>query len=175
METKRSGQEDNFHYGRSENGESITTGEPYKIILADDHARVRRVIRRIVEEVPTLKVVGEAGDGFEALDLLKESVPDLIIIDISMPKCGGMEACREIKRLYPNLKVLILTMHLEKEYLQHAISVGVNGYLLKEAACDELIEAIFTLKEGNTYFSPILSKYEPAKHQARSMLTWRTA
>ena len=84
------------------------------IILADDHAMFRQGIRRIVEDVPTLKVVGEAGDGFEVLDLLKEYVPDLVILDISMPRCGGIQASREIKRLYPSLKVLILTMHLDE-------------------------------------------------------------
>ena len=162
MKTKRRRQEGNFPYLPSENGEPPTTGDHYTIILADDHPMVRRGIRRMVEEVPTLKVVGEAGDGFEVLHLLKEYVPDLVILDISMPKCGGMETSREIKRLYPSLKVLILTMHRDEVYLQRAMGLGVNGYLLKEAACDELIEAIFTLKKGNTYFSPILSKAKPS-------------
>ena len=175
MKTKRSGQECNFHHFSGENGKPFTTGEHYTIILADDHAMVRQGIRRIVENVPTLKVVGEAGDGFEVLDLLKEYVPDLVILDISMPRCGGIQASREIKRLYPSLKVLILTMHRDEEYLQHAIGLGVNGYLLKEAVCDELIEAIFTLKEGNSYFSGILSKYQPSELKARPTLAWGTA
>lgn len=175
MKTKRSRPDDEFHYFPSEKGEPLITGDHYTIILADDHVMVRRGIRRIVEAVPTLKVVGEAGDGFEVLNLLKEYVPDLVILDISMPKCGGMEASREIKRLYPSLKILILTMHRDEQYLQHAMALGVNGYLLKEAACDELIEAIFTLKEGNSYFSPILSKYEPYAPKVRPTLAWGTA
>ena len=124
---------------------------------------VRQGIKRIIEKSPDLKVVGEAGDGYEVLDLLKKYIPDLVILDISMPRCGGIEASKEIKRLYPGLKVMILTMHREKEYMSRAMGLGVEGYLLKETAADELIEAIFTIKEGKTYFSPIHPKYEPSE------------
>jgi len=141
-------------------GNLTATMKAYRIILVDDHALFRRQIKRIIEEAPNLEVVGEAGDGFEALDLIKEIGPDLVILDISMPKCGGIEASRKIKSLYPDLKVLILTINRDEPYMQHAMAVGVDGYLLKEVAMDELIEAILTLMEGKTYFSLVRSKYE---------------
>ena len=148
METQRNIAARKFHCFPGGKGEPLSSTNHYRIILVDDHGMFRRAIKRIIEEAPNLKVVGEAGDGYEVLDLLKEIIPDLVILDISMPKCGGMEASREIKRLYPGLKVMILTMHRDKEYMQRALSVGVDGYLLKEAAADELVEAIFTLSAG---------------------------
>jgi DNA-binding NarL/FixJ family response regulator len=161
MEAKTNGPEGKSHYLPSENREPIATAKQYTIILADDHVMLRCGIKKIIEEAPNLKVVGEAGDGYEVLDLLTKYIPDLVILDISMPRCGGMEASKEIRKIYPGLKVLILTMHRDKEYMLRAMGLGVDGYLLKDSAPDELIEAIFTLKEGKTYFSPILSKYEP--------------
>ncbi len=151
-----------------ERGERKGTTKPYTIILADDHAMIRQGIKRIIEKSSDLKVIREAGDGYEVLDLLKKYFPDLVILDISMPRCGGIEASREIKRLYPGLKVMILTMHCDKEYMLCAMGLGVDGYLLKETAPDELIEAIFTIKEGKTYFSPILLKYEPSEPLGRT-------
>jgi DNA-binding NarL/FixJ family response regulator len=104
----------NFHCFPGGRTEPIATTKHYSIILADDHAMFRRGIKRVIEESPNLKVVGEAGDGFEVIDLLNGFIPDLVILDISMPKCGGMEASREIKKLYPGLKVMILTMQRMK-------------------------------------------------------------
>jgi DNA-binding NarL/FixJ family response regulator len=141
----------------------MVSANAYAIILADDHAMFRGGIKRIISQEPSLKVVGEASDGCEVLGLLKGFIPDLVILDISMPKCGGMEAGREIKRLYPGLKVLFLSLQRDLEYLRRAMDLGAEGYLLKEAAADELLDAIFTLMEGKTYFSPIPSKYEPAE------------
>jgi two-component system, NarL family, response regulator NreC len=161
MQTKTYGQEGKSHYLPCEDGEPLATAQYYTVILADDHAMLRCGIKKIIEEAPNLKVVGEAGDGCEVLDLLTKYIPDLVILDISMPRCGGMEASKEIKKIYPGLKVLILTMHRDKEYMLRAMGLGVDGYLLKDSAPDELIEAIFTLKEGKTYFSPILSRCEP--------------
>ena len=105
---------------------------PYQIVLADDHLMLRHGIKRIIEEAEDLVVVGEAGDGLVLLDLLKKSTPDMVILDLSMPKLRGLEATTEIKTMYPKVKILILTMHNNKEYLIQALSARTDGYLLKE-------------------------------------------
>lgn len=130
---------------------------PYSILLADDHTMFRRGVRRIIQSISDTEVVGEASDGFELLELLKKTVPHLVIMDISMPNLRGLEATREIKIINPAVKVLILTMHKDKEYLYHAFSAGAEGYLLKEDADSELVSAIDTLRRGGTYISPLLS------------------
>ncbi len=130
---------------------------PFSILLADDHVMFRRGIRSIIQTLPDVEVVGEASDGFELLELLKKTTPHLVVMDISMPYLRGLEATREIKVLNPDVKVLILTMHKDKEYLFHALSAGAEGYLLKEDADSELISAISTLRKGGTYISPLLS------------------
>jgi len=130
---------------------------PFSILLADDHTMFRRGVRRIIQSISDTEVVGEASDGFELLELLKKTSPHLVIMDISMPNLRGLEATREIKIINPAVKVLILTMHKDKEYLYHAFSAGAEGYLLKEDADSELISAIDTLRRGGTYISPLLS------------------
>jgi DNA-binding NarL/FixJ family response regulator len=129
----------------------------YEILLVDDHPLVRRVIRRIIEESAELKVVGELHDGLELLEFLKESVPQLVILDVSMPHLGGIEATRLIKASYPEIKVLILTLHNRREYVDQARRAGAEGYLLKEEVDKELHSAITTLRRGGTYLSPLLS------------------
>jgi DNA-binding NarL/FixJ family response regulator len=131
--------------------------KPFSILLADDHVMFRRGVRRIIQSIGDVEVVGEASDGFELLDLLKKTSPDLVILDISMPNLRGLEATREIKILNPEVKVLMLTMHKDREYLCHAFSAGAEGYLLKEDADSELLSAIDTLRKGGTYISPLLS------------------
>jgi len=130
----------------------------YRITLADDHVLLRQGLRRIVEESSGLEVVGEAGDGMELLRLLNKTVPDLVILDISMPKLRGIEAVSEIKSRHSCVKVLILTMHRDKEYLYQAISSGADGYLLKDDADTELFSAIRKIGEGGFYISPSLTK-----------------
>ncbi len=153
METQRKEPARHFYCVSGGKTEPLPTARPHTIILADDHALVRREIRKIIERSPNLKVWGEAGDGIAALDLLKEFIPDLVILDISMPRCSGLQASREIKRLYPGLKVMILTMHRDEEYRQYAMALGVDAYVLKESSADELTEAIFALLEDQTFFS----------------------
>lgn len=130
---------------------------PFKIVLADDHVMFRRGVKSMIQGMDNVEVVGEAGDGFELLNLLKHIRPHLVIMDISMPNLRGLEATREIKTLDPGIKVLILSMHKEREYLYHALTAGVEGYLLKEDADGELISAIETLRQGGTFISPLLS------------------
>ena len=130
---------------------------PFSILLADDHVMFRRGIQRIIQGINDVEVVGEANDGFELIALLKTTSPQLVILDISMPNLRGLEATREIKIINPEVKVLILTMHKDQEYLYHAFATGAEGYLLKEDADSELIFAIDTLKKGGTYISPLLA------------------
>lgn len=130
----------------------------YHIVLADDHIILRQGIKRIIGEVTDLEVVGEASDGLQLLNLLKKLTPHMVILDISMPNLRGIEATREIKMICPDVKVLILTMHKNKEYLYHAISAGAEGYLLKEDADTELFSAIKTIRQGEIYISPLLSE-----------------
>ena len=130
---------------------------PFKILLADDHVMFRRGVRSLIQGMNNVEVVGEAGDGFELLRLMKDIRPHLVIMDISMPNLRGLEATREIKILEPGVKVLILSMHKEREYLYHALTAGAEGYLLKEDADGELISAIETLRRGGTFISPLLS------------------
>jgi DNA-binding NarL/FixJ family response regulator len=130
---------------------------PLKILLADDHVMFRQGVKRIIEGIDGVNVVGEASDGLELLRLLREINPDLVVMDISMPNLRGLEATREIKAIDSEVKVLILTMHKDREYLYHALTAGAEGYLLKEDADEELISAIETLRQGGTFISPLLS------------------
>ena len=130
---------------------------PYAIILADDHAMFREGVRRIIERIEDLAIIREVNDGLELLDVLKGSRPDLVILDISMPNLRGLEAIREIKKIYPKVKVLVLTMHKKREFIQQALRDGADGFLLKEDAGGELIRAVQTIGNGGKYLSPLLS------------------
>lgn len=127
---------------------------PYRIVLADDHRMIRQGVKRIIEERPDLEVIGEASDGIELLNLLTNFTPDMVIMDISMPNLRGIEATREIKSLYPMVKILILTIHKDQEYLSQTFAVGANGYILKEDADIELYSAIEVIRQGSHYISP---------------------
>jgi DNA-binding NarL/FixJ family response regulator len=124
------------------------------IIIVDNHALFRKALRRIIREEPSLYVAYEAGDGLELLRLLEETTPDAVILDISMPRLSGLEAAAIIKQLYPGVKIVMLTMHLEKEYFYKAIEIGVEGYLIKQEI-DDLNFAIKTVLEGKTYITPL--------------------
>ena len=128
----------------------------YRVVLADDHILVRRGLRRILEENPNLEIAGEAGDGLELVSVLHKIDPDLVILDVSMPHLRGIEAIPEIRQIRPAVKVLVLTMYREEEYLHQAISAGANGYLLKEDAEGELFTAIENIQRGKIYISPSL-------------------
>lgn len=130
---------------------------PYRIILADDHTMFRKGVRKILEEIDGLEIIGEAADGLELLDLLKKMTPDMIILDISMPHIRGIEACAQIKKIHPQIKMLVLTMH--KEFLHQGISAGADGYLLKEDTDTELVAAIAKISQGQTYLSPAFANH----------------
>jgi DNA-binding NarL/FixJ family response regulator len=139
----------------------------FEILLADDHAIFRMGIRKIIEEIDGVAVCGEANDGLELLELLKTTHPGLIILDISMPNLRGLEATEEIKKLYPEIKILLLTMHKKKSFVQLGLKAGADGFLLKEDADSELYRAIDSLKRGENYFSPLLSSIMFDLTQAR--------
>lgn len=129
----------------------------YRVVLADDHVMFRQGMKKILKDISDLKIIGEAGDGHELLGLMNKLMPDLVIIDISMPNIRGIEATREIKKVHPEIKVVILTMHNNMEYLKHAIAAGAEGYVLKQEAGTELISAIETIRGGGVYISEIFS------------------
>lgn len=127
------------------------------VILADDHILVRQGIRRIIEEDSSVKVIGEAADGQEVLELLNQCSPDLIILDISMPGLGGFEAAELIKKQYPAIKIIFLTMFKRKNFLAKAKTIGVDGFVLKEEADADLNFAIRAVLDNKTYFSPLIT------------------
>lgn len=130
----------------------------YRILLADDHTLIRRGIRNLISNNPALKVIGEVGDGEELLVFLQTNQPDLLILDISMPKLTGIEAVSKVRKLYPKIKILMLTMHKNKQYFYHAMSAGADGYLMKEDSDEELLLAIKRIQQGKSYISPFLSQ-----------------
>jgi DNA-binding NarL/FixJ family response regulator len=129
---------------------------PYRIALAEDHIMIRETIRKCIEEVPDLQVVVEFSDGTEVLEFLKHSVPDMLILDLHMPQLNGIEATKIIKSLYPEIKILILTMHKSNVHFREAFKAGADGYILKENALADLIFAINTIRNGNRYISTLV-------------------
>jgi DNA-binding NarL/FixJ family response regulator len=133
--------------------------EPVNILLADDHTLVRAGIRALVEQLPAVKVVGEAKDGREALRLVKERKPDLILMDVAMPGLNGLEATARVSKEFPDVKVIILSMYANEEYVREAIKAGAAGYLVKRSAATELERAITAVARGEKYFSPLVSAH----------------
>ena len=128
----------------------------YRIILADDHVLIRHGIKNIITREDHLQIIGEFGDGEELLTSLKNDLPDLVILDISMPKINGVDLTRILKKDYPSVKVLMLTMHKNKQYFYRAMSAGADGYLIKSDSDNELLLAINKIRNGRTYISPHL-------------------
>ena len=129
----------------------------YRVLLVDDHLIFRQGIKRILEDTGDISVVGEAGDGLELIDVMKKIDADIVILDISLPKLRGIEAAREIKKIRPCVKILILSMHRNRDHLYHAITAGADGYLLKDDSDTELFSAIRKIRRDEFYLSPLLS------------------
>lgn len=128
-----------------------------EIIIADDHMMIREGLKQLLELDGTMKVIAEANDGEECLNLLNKKIhPDILLLDINMPKKNGIEVLVYIKQNKIPVKVLILTVHNEVEYLLKAVDIGIDGYLLKDSSYDELKEAIDVVISGNTYIQPSL-------------------
>ncbi|HEY0752598.1 MAG TPA: response regulator transcription factor [Ktedonobacteraceae bacterium] len=126
-----------------------------QILLADDHTILRAGLKMMLNAQPDMEVVGEAQDGRQALQEALRLHPDIILMDITMPDVNGIEATRQIKRQIPEVKVLILTMHENDEYVYQALRAGASGYMLKEAADTELINALHVVQSGYFYLSPM--------------------
>jgi two-component system response regulator NreC len=125
-----------------------------RVLIADDHAIVRTGLRALVQSEQTLHLVGEATGGYEAIELVAESQPDIVVLDLSMPDLDGIAVTRQLKALYPDMAVLILTLHEDEALLREAIRSGADGYILKRAAEAELISAIQIVMRGDMYVDP---------------------
>jgi len=146
--------------GKPFDREEQTTGEhPYRVVLADDDFLFRPLLKRLIRGEPGLEVAADAGDGAELLALLSvlRSAPQMAILDITMPNLGGIDTTSRIKAAYPGLKVLIVSIHREPEYVREAISAGADGYVLKEDVDTELFPAIEKIRRGGAYFSAHLN------------------
>jgi len=125
-----------------------------RILLADDHGIIRQGLCSLLEKQPDMEVVGEAEDGQKALELVRQLVPDIVIMDITMPNLNGVGATSQITSEFPGVKVLALSIHSNKRFVADMLKAGASGYILKECLFDELIEAVRTITAGNIYFSP---------------------
>ncbi len=130
-----------------------------RLLLVDDHEVVRVGLRTFLDTQADFETVGEAGNGELAIDLAMKTHPDVILMDISMPVMDGMEATRRLHNLCPDCHVLTLTVHDDKQYFMQMIAAGASGYITKQAAADELVEAIHTISEGNVYLQPALARW----------------
>ena len=129
-----------------------------RILLADDHTIIRSGIKLLLEQQPDFKVVAEAGDGREAVELVSKHHPDVAVLDIGMPELNGIEATRQIASTEPPSQVVILSMHADEGYVLRALKAGARGYILKNSAEADLIRAIRSVAEGKSFFSPVISK-----------------
>ena len=128
------------------------------IILADDHTIVRQGLAKLLEGEPGFNVVGEAENGREAVGKVEELKPDVVIMDISMPMLNGIEATRQIKKIRPKTRVIILSMHCHDRYIKELFSLGASGYLLKDSTGGDIVKAIQAAMDGDTYMSPAVSR-----------------
>ena len=133
-------------------------GDKLRILLAEDHKTVREGVKLLVNAQPDMEVVGEADDGELALARAEELLPDIIILDISMPRMNGLKATKRLRLKFPDIKLLTLSRHTDDGYLQQLVAAGANGYVLKQSAPNHLINAIREVAEGNVYLDPALTK-----------------
>ncbi|HEX6125781.1 MAG TPA: response regulator transcription factor [Pyrinomonadaceae bacterium] len=143
--------------------------ERTRVLLAEDHNTVREGIKMLVNAQPDMQVVGEAADGQTAIAKTRELLPDLLVMDISMPELNGLKATEKLRMEFPNMKILTLTRHTDDGYLQQLIRAGVNGYVLKQSAPTELITAIRTVTAGKSYVDSELT------HKVLGAFAGRTA
>lgn len=129
-----------------------------RIIVAEDHLTVREGIKLLLKAQPDMEVIGEAGDGEAAIALASELLPDMVIMDVSMPVMNGLKATKKLRAMYPTLKILTLTRHTDDGYLRQLIGAGANGYVLKQSAPDELINAIRAVGSGKSFLDPSLTQ-----------------
>ncbi len=128
------------------------------VLLADDHKLLRQGLIKLLEEDPEIVVCGEASDGREAIQKVESLNPEIVIMDIAMPNLNGLEALKQIRKKYPQIKVLILSMHKNEEYVLQSFKAGASGFILKDSAATEVFEAIKIINKGEPYLSPKISK-----------------
>ena len=129
-----------------------------RILLADDHTVVRQGLRKVLEERPEWQVVAEAGDGRDAVRLAEEFRPDVAVVDVAMPLLNGIEATRQITKRAPQTKVLVLSMYSDEAYVTQMLKAGATGYLLKDSADVDLLEAVQAVSQGKSFFSPAVAR-----------------
>ncbi len=132
--------------------------EKLRILIAEDHQTVREGVKLLVNAQPDMEVIGEVGDGEQAVKEAVRLAPDVLVMDISMPNLNGLKATKRLYSAVPNIRILILTRHTDDGYLQQLIGAGASGYVLKQSAPTELINAIRTIAEGNSYLDPSLTR-----------------
>lgn len=132
---------------------------PIRLMLVDDHEVVRTGLRAFLESQEGLHVVAEAGNGAEAIEQALLNTPDVVVMDITMPDMDGLEATRQLKRLCPQMHILALTVHEDKQYLIEMLAAGASGYLTKQSAAEDLLAAIRTVANGNVYLQPIVARW----------------
>jgi two-component system, NarL family, response regulator NreC len=128
-----------------------------RILLADDQGVVRRGLRALLETEPGIEIVAEASDGHEALRLCDTTAPDIVILDVAMPRLNGIDVAAQARKRRPDLRVILLSMHSDESYIVRALSAGARAYLLKEATDDDLVPAVRAVAAGKTFFSPAVS------------------
>jgi len=141
----------------AENEQMPISDEPIKVLIVDDHALFRRGLAMVLENEKDIELVGEAGDGAEAITITTDKMPDVVIMDVGMPKRGGIEATSQIKELSPHTKVVMLTNHDEEADLYDSIKAGASGYLLKEISIEEIANAIRAVHAGQSMISPSMA------------------
>jgi DNA-binding NarL/FixJ family response regulator len=141
--------------------------KPIRVVLADDHALVRAGFRALLQSLPDMEVVAEAGDGREALRLITLHQPDVVLMDIGMPGLNGLEAAARVVEESPQTRIIILSMHATEEYVLRALRTGAVGYLLKDAGTTELELAVRAVMRGEMYLSPAVSKHVIAEYVQR--------
>lgn len=129
-----------------------------RLVLAEDHTLVREGLRLLLESVPDMQVVGEASDGLEALQQIQKHLPDCVLMDLAMPGMGGVEAVRRARAQFPDIPVLVVSMHADEAYVHQALTAGAAGYLLKGSDKEELEIAVRAVCRGETYLTPAISK-----------------
>lgn len=133
--------------------------KPIRIMLVDDHEIVRTGLRSYLEKQDGIQVVAEAGGGLEALESIARAAPDVVVMDITMPDLDGLQATRQLKENHPEIQVLALTVHADKQYLFEMMAAGASGYITKQSAADELVEAVRAVANGNVYLQPALARW----------------
>lgn len=140
---------------------------PIRIVLAEDHAIVREGLRSLLESQEGIAIVGEAEDGRQALQLIRQTSPDVVVMDINMPELNGIEATRQILTIHPDGKVIGLSVHVQAQFVSEMIRAGATGYVPKKSAARELLTAIHTVMAGNMYISPEVTEQVMERHVRR--------